>query len=583
MTLSLFNRAPIRPAPASNWGDLCDDLFADEPDDRDPDGLRYYQRDAYRAIIQGFMEAKSQLVVMATGLGKTELFSAVAKHWDGPVLVLANRNELVDQALRRLEKMTGRMCELEQADWVASPNASLVAGSIQSFNKARLERLGKKRFALVIADEAHLFLAPSYRRALEWFDCPLLGVTATPDRGDEKALGQIFDRVPYVMDILDGIDAGYLVPVKGRRITLDEIELDNVGKSDGDLTMGELDQEMLKGVEGIVKETLRLEPGRQGIAFLPGVASAELCAERFNALIPGSARFVSGSTPKLERKRIVDDFRAGRFRYLCNCQVATLGFDCPPVSLIIQGRPTLSRALAAQMAGRGTRVLPGVVDHIHGEEGSDERRQAIAGSAKKDLVVLDFVGNSKHALVTIADVLGGNYEPAEVEAAKKKVRDGELRDPHADLIEARKRELERIAKATKSRVKATVRDFDPFKVYSLGQEDRYVQRFGEKMATEGQLSALRESGVEDRDLEGLTKRGAGKLLDVIRDRRKRGLCSYKQLRQLQRFGVTETEITVARASAAITYISQKKWSKGAVDPKTLNEIIHHKRDGGDDD
>lgn len=581
MTLSLFDRPPPPRAPASNWGDLCDDLF--EGNERDPDGLRYYQREAYKAFFQGLGEAMSQLIVMATGLGKTELFSAIAKHWDGPVLVLAHRNELVDQALKRLEKMTGRMCEIEQADWVASPNASLVAGSVQSFTPKRLERMGKKRFSLVIADEAHLFLAPSFRRAFEYFDCPKLGVTATPDRGDEKALGQLFDRVAYVMDILDGINAGYLVPVKGRRVTIEEIDLDSVGKTDGDLAMTALDQEMLKGIEGIVKETLRLEPNRPGIAFFPGVASAALAAERFNALIPGSARFIDGKTDKLERKRVVEDFRAGRFRYLCNCNVATLGFDAPPTSLIIQGRPTLSRSLAAQMAGRATRVLPGVVDHLDGKELAEERRQAIASSAKPDMVVLDFVGNSKHPLVTVTDILGGNYEPAEVEAAKKRVRDGELVDPQVMLREARQRELERLARQTKSRVKSSVRSFDPFRVYSLGQEDRYVQRFGEKAATEGQLHALRESGIEERDLEGLSKRGASKLLDIIHDRRKRGLCTYKQLRQLQRFGVTETEVTYARASAAITYISQKGWERERVDPKMLNEIIHHKRDAGDED
>src|SRR5258706_6061329 len=134
----------------------------------------------------------------------------------------------------------------------------------------------------------------------------------------------------------------------------------------------------------------------------------------------------------------------------------------------------------------------------------------------------------------------------------------------------------------KSRVKATVRDFDPFKVYDLGQDDRYVQRFGEKDATEGQLSALRAGGIEDKDLEGLSKRGASKLLDIMHDRRMRDLCTYKQLRQLQRFGITETEIKYKRASAALTYISQKNWKRGAVDSQTLNEVIHHRRDAGDD-
>lgn len=572
MTLSLFDR-PVAPSP---W---LDDLFPEE----DPDGLRYYQREARKRIDEALARDRSTLLVMGTGLGKTQVFASVIKAHQGPTLVLAHRDELVIQARHRIEQMTGGMVEIEQGEWRSSPRANIVVGSVQSFNQERLDRLGKHRFRLIVGDEAHIFLAPTYRRALEWFeDASVLGVTATPDRGDEKALGQVFDSVAYVFDIEDGVNSGYLVPIRGRQVVLADIQLDRVEAGRGthgkDLLSASLDEEMIKVVGGVVAETLRLEPGRQGIAFFPGIRSAELAAHRFNALLPGSARFLCGATHPDERRQVIDDFRAGRFRYLCNVQIATEGFDCPPVSLIIQARPTLSRARYAQTVGRGTRVLPGVVDNYPHEGEADLRKAAIAASDKKDLVVLDFVGNSsKHSLVGLEDMLGGNYTESEVKEAKKHLGEG-TRDPQKALLEAR-RQMADAAKA-KVRVKANVRDFDPFHVFELGDEQRYAHRFGEKPASEAQVAVLQKLGVPDEELRDLSKVAAGKLLKVCAERRRKGLCTYRQLRQLKRFGVTETNIPFAKASDALTYISIQKWKN--VDPLKLNNILYQLRQPGED-
>src|SRR5688572_16216939 len=159
--------------------------------DSDPDGLRWYQRDGFNAIMAGFETFKSQLVVKATGLGKTQLFGAVAKHWQGSVLIIAHRDELVDQARERLEQMTGEYVEIEQGSLRCNPSTRIVIGSAQTLAKQnRLDALGKDRFSLVIADEAHHYVSPTWRRPMEFFNAKFLGVTATPDRGDEKALGQ---------------------------------------------------------------------------------------------------------------------------------------------------------------------------------------------------------------------------------------------------------------------------------------------------------------------------------------------------------------------------------------------------------
>lgn len=563
-------------------GDWLDDLFSAE----DPDGLRYYQREAYDSIYERLQHVNSVLLVMATGLGKTQVFSAVAKHWkDGPVLCMAHRDELVTQARDRLEQMTGLLVEVEQGDNHASNRAQIVVGSVQSIMQPkRLAGMGKDRFSLVVADEGHHYVSRTWRRPLEFFSSSKkLLVTATPDRGDEKALGQICDEVAYVFDIEQGINAGYLVPIHGKEVILSELNLDGIDKSKGDLNQGQLDEEVLKVCEGVVRGTLDYEPNRQGVAFFPGVKSAEYAAAKFNELRPGSACFISGATDEDERRMLVKDFKAGRYQYLCNCAVAIEGFDAPSASLIIQATPTLSRARYTQMVGRGTRVLPGSVEHILGAEGAAERRAAIARSSKPDMVVLDFVGNgSKHSLCSLEDALGGNYTPEEVALAKKERKKGKgalqsLQEARAALIE-----LARKAKVT---VKMTSRPFDPFNVCGVvvSDQDRYAVRFGGKPAPPQLLQLLQMKGVPDEDLDGLSLKAARKLMDNLNDRRDKGLCTYKQLRQLSVRGITDKAITFDAARRGLDYLSSQGWGKAATyDPAKLNEALYRQRQAGED-
>lgn len=572
---SLFE--PPEPEPEFDWLDGLPDGAAPAP----TSGARWYQTEALERILASLETNRSTLVVMATGLGKSYTFSLLARDWPGKVLVLAHRDELVDQGQAELERVTGEYVEIEKAEFYASQRARIVMGSVQTLVK-RMERFAPGHFSLVIADEAHHYVAKSFRSVLDYFTgAKVAGFTATPDRGDEAALGQVFDDVSYLMDIEDGIDQGYLVPVHGRQVELTEINLEGVTKSAGDLAVGQLDEAMLKAVEGICRKTIELEPDRQGVVFLPGVKSAEYAMLKFNELRPGSAAFVSGMTDRDERKQIVRDFKAGRYQYLCNCQVATEGFDAPGASLIVLGRPTLSRQLYAQMLGRGTRVLPGIVDSLHGKAVSAERRSAISRSPKPDCMVLDFVGNSgKHSLCTPEDVLGGNYSPAEVEQAKKLAKEKPGCDVRSALNEAR-RILSELAKQTQAKVRAEVRAFDPFHALGIPVEDevRYANRFGGRPATEGQMSALRLAGVPEDELSGMSKRAAGTLLDKFKERRAAGLATYKQMRQLKKFGLVEDNITFERASAALTYVSSKGWGKrGAVDPAALYGIVNHRKD-----
>lgn len=459
--------------------------------DRDPDGLRYYQREAVERIDEAFKEFRAVLLVMATGLGKTQIFSAIAKDYPGNVLVLAHRDELVEQARKRLEQMTGELVQVEQGPLHSDPMCRLVVGSIDSIRqKRRLERLGADRFDLIIIDEAHHYTAPTYLRALRFFASKLLGVTATPKRRDNAAMGQLFDCLPYVMDLQSGIETGYLVPVKGRRVRLAEIKIDDIKKIAGDLSAAQLDEKMLSAVEGVVKETLRLEPDRQGLAFFPGVKSAQLAAERFNALRPGSAAVVHGKTEQEERRRTITQFREGRLQYLCNCMVATEGFDAPPASLIIQARPTLSLGLYTQMVGRGSRTLPGVIDDYTGKDAFEQRREAIERSKKPDCMILDFCGNSdKHELISPQDLLGGTYSE-DVRKRARKTSEKEGGDVLQGLEKARQ-ELEALQKAAriKSSVRSEVRTFDPFRSPGSSSAGRQKVRWSRGAGSNGGAKA----------------------------------------------------------------------------------------------
>jgi superfamily II DNA or RNA helicase len=434
-------------------------------------------------------------------------------------------------------------------------------------------------------DEFHHYIAKTYRRALNHFKAKKLGLTATPDRGDGKAMGQLVDDVSYVMDILQGIEHGYLVPLEGKMATEVSVDVSDIGVTGGDLTASQLDEKIVKHVEGIVKETLRLYPDRRGPCFFPGVKSAELAAERFNALSPGSAAFIHGGTDPDERRMIIRAFKRGQYQWLCNCQIATEGFDDPTSNLIVLGRPTLSRALYAQMVGRGTRHLPGITDSFQGRDQGSMRRAAIASSDKPNCAILDFCGNSgKHDLMMPEDLLGGKYTDEERDKAKKIAREKGGGDALQNL-EAARRELQRFATTVKSKVQSKIVQFDPFKVVDIewDDQDRLAMEYGQKPVTTKQKNFLKRNAVPDKTLEGLSKRAASRLIDEIKRREASGLASYDQLRNLQLFGITERNISARQAHIGLSYIRSKGNKPAQVDPLKLWNLVHGSVSNAEDD
>jgi superfamily II DNA or RNA helicase len=517
--------------------------------------LRPYQEDAVSAVLKSLQSNPSTLLVMATGLGKTQVGCSVAEHFlPGRILWLAHRKELVTQGAERLQLVTGEQVEIEMAELWASNRARIVSASLDSI-RTRLERWPPDHFAFVVFDEFHHAVAKSYKKVWEHFTGKKLGMTATPDRGDEKALGQLTSDVAGVWDIQDGITGGYLVPIRGRTVTVEEIDLSHVGKSAGDLAIGELDDEMVKHIEGIVQKTLELEPGRQGIWFFPGVKSAELACDRINAL-GHTCAFVCGETPKEERDDIMRGFKSGRYSHLTNCQVATEGFDAPTADMVVIGRPTLSRALYAQMVGRGLRVLPGTVEGLADDAA---RTSAVAASAKPYCAVIDYAGNAgKHTLVTPEDLLGGDYSEEEVKLAKKAAKEGVSGDV-IEGLEAARRELKAMMAKLQSKVKASVQHFDPFTVFNMAPTDTQRLAKYSQPITDGQMSALEKFGIPKDELKEVSKLAASKMLSNCIERSRLGLASFKQLRVLKKHGVGKVNLSFKTASKMIDYIAKSNW------------------------
>ena len=206
-------------------------------------------------------------------------------------------------------------------------------------------------------------------------------MTATPDRGDEAALGQIYDTCAYRYDIQDGVKDGWLVPILIQRIYLDEIDLSIIGKVAGDFNQGQLASTMErdKVVHGVAQALLSEAGDKRTLVFTSSVAHAHALADILNQSKPGMASAIDGKTPKDKRKFILDEYRAGNIQYLCNVGIATEGFDVPNIDCVAIARPTMSRALYAQMVGRGTRPLANTVD---GLPHSEQRLESISSSPK---------------------------------------------------------------------------------------------------------------------------------------------------------------------------------------------------------
>ena len=387
---------------------------------------------------------RSQLIVAATGLGKTVMMAGVAARWPrGRVMLVSHRFELNQQAIATFSKILREDVDLEQAGFEADQRTDktrVVVASVQTLVSKRkgvyrMEKFDPLDFGLLLIDEAHHATAATYRRVINHFkqnpDLCVVGVTATPDRTDKVGLKAVFDHVTCRYDFAWGIENGWLCAPKSKIVYIHGLDLSSVRTVKGDLdnvARAKLMEDEARIIEVAQPIVDVCGDSRKAIVFASSVKHAEqlrdkingLCYERFGK--GDLAVSIDGSTPPLDpvRKQILKDFRDGTVTYLCNYGVATEGFDVPDVGVVAVARPTKSRSLYQQMVGRGGRTLPGTVDGI---ASASARKDAIARSRKPNFTVLDFVGQSgRHKLCCPLDILGGKEPPELIDEARAILR-----------------------------------------------------------------------------------------------------------------------------------------------------------------
>lgn len=428
--------------------------------------------------------------------GKTICFAFIAEHWRvaGRILVLAHREELLDQAADKIASSTSLSTGIEQADRrVREPLPDVVIASVQTLlSPKRRAAFAPNAFDLVIVDEAHHGTASSYREVLGHFStAAILGVTATPDRADGAPLSTVYGRTVFRYGIRTAVRDGYLVDIRRALEVIADLDLSRVRVRAGDFDSAELEAEMIKApaVASVADAILRRAGERPTVAFCAGVAHSKAVAAALNARRSGSATFASG-----EERDGVRDLLEGRARILCNADLTTEGFDFPPLACVALVRPTKSVGRATQQVGRGTRLSP--------------------ETGKADLLVLEFVGGTVGNQVTTVDVVGSDL-PQRVRAAAEQLLD---RQPDLSVLTA----LERAAAAAGSTMVTTAprREravLDPMSVIlKLDGMVMEAPRPGAVPATPVQIAKLEAAGLR---VAGLSARQAQMLLNGLAWRR----------------------------------------------------------------
>ena len=494
--------------------------------------LRPYQEDALAAILKSLGEGGNSLAVLPTGSGKTIIFSNVAKAMlPGRTLILAHREELIDQAISKLHAATGIYADKEKAQDRASLNSDVVVASIQSMTAKRLKRWPADHFACIICDEAHHSISKSWQSVLKHFNAPVLGVTATPDRGDKRNLGEFYDSITYEISLLELINLKFLAPIRVVTAPL-EINLNDVKQTAGDFDRSGLATALDPYLPSIARELKRLAPHRKILVFNPLISSSKKFVEACN-LAGIKSRHVDGTSK--DRKEILEAFDRDEFQLISNAMLLPEGYDQPDVDCVVILRMTRSAALYKQMVGRGTRI----------------------DTFKDDLLLIDFLWlHEKHNLIRPAHLVAETPEQSDmitrvIEREAKAGGQGDLdligltsdatREREEALaaqlraVEGRKAEEKCMMDFCKTMHCEELADYQPTVKWDLGA------------ITSDQAATLEANGIQTAGVRG---RGhASALLDHLKTRAVNKLATPKQMALIKRLGHPAGEsVTFADAS-----------------------------------
>lgn len=511
--------------------------------------LRPYQKEASKSILEEWKKGtRSCLLTLPTGCGKTIVFADVIQNVlreGGKTLILAHRAELLDQAADKIHKVTGLGCAVEKAEQTAEDSwFNVTVGSIQSMNEKRLDRIKPTAYSHIIIDEAHHTLAQSYMRVLEHFkEAKVLGVTATADRGDKRNLGVVFDRVAYELSLPQAIRDGWLVPIRALTLPI-SMTISHAGAGDYNITdCASAIEPYLQTIAEQIKENAA---DRKTVCFLPLIATGQ----KFLAMLQSlgiDAREVNGESQ--DRAETLEWFsKAGRGAVLINAMLLTEGWDEPSADCICVLRPTKVRSLYTQMVGRGTRLSPG----------------------KKDLLLLDFLWmTERHDLCRPTHLVCDNPDLApriaEILAEETAAVDlleatGEAAGKAtAEREESLRKELE----MQKHKKRALV---DPlqFKASVSGTmpppEEENNDLKAMRPPTAKQIEFLENAGIFADELE--TRAQADKLIELVLDRREKGLSTPKQIRVLERYNFQNVgQWSFGQAQKKIGQLAANGWRR----------------------
>lgn len=484
--------------------------------------LRPYQQEAREAVEQDWKSGiKRTLLVLPTGCGKTIVFAKIVEDCvrEGRrVLILAHRAELLEQAADKLSRSTGLKCAVEKAEESCLGSwFRVVVGSVQSMQRPkRLQQFERDYFDTIVIDEAHHCISDGYQAVLQYFsEADILGVTATPDRGDMRNLGSYFENLAYEYTLPKAIKEGYLVPIKALTIPL-KIDMSGVGMQSGDFKAGDIGTVLDPYLQSIADEMIKYCMNRKTVVFLPLVKTSQKFCQILNEKGFAAAE-VNGNSQ--DREEILSDYENGKYNVLCNSMLLTEGWDCPEVDCVIVLRPTKVRSLYCQMVGRGTRLYPG----------------------KDHLLLLDFLWHTeRHELCHPASLICENEDVARQMTKNMEEEPGIAidieeaeRSAAEDVVVQREEALAKQLSEMKKRKKKLV---DPLQFeMSIQAEDLsgYVPSFGWEMAppSDKQKNTLEKLGIMPDEIENAGK--AAKLLDRLDKRRAEGLTTPKQIRFLE--------------------------------------------------
>lgn len=489
--------------------------------------LRPYQVDAIDAINQHWQEWQRELLVLPTGCGKTVVFNTIANQRPGQTLILAHRDELIEQARDKYKAMFGERPGKIKAD--ENEIRRVTVGSIQTMTRRRYDN----QFDTVIIDEAHHAVSPSYQKLLlQLPSAKVLGVTATPDRGDKKSLARYFDGIAYEYSLKTAVSEGYLCDIRAKTIPL-EIDMTGAKISVGDFEVGSVAESLEPYLPQIAQAIIENASDRKTVVFCPLISIAQELAD----MIPG-AREVNGMSA--DRKEVLEWFdQAGTGAVLCNAMLLTEGWDCPSCDCVVVLRPTKIRALYCQMIGRGTRLAPG----------------------KENLLILDFLWlTGRHNLCRPASLTSDNEEDIMTVTAASKDEEIDLFGAVSDAEEARRRALaEALAKQAKRKSKL----INPLELFALVDDIGLADyeptfKWEEDDVTDKQIGVLQRFGV---DAEGISKGYACAIMDRLIGRSRNNLATIKQVKALKRFGYEPADWTFDQASKKLNALAAVGWKR----------------------